>query len=202
MTHVRFREPISGYSVTMPCYQWGQTEGVEYLERMLGTTPHGVVYREKFRNHHGEPFLQRMLQVLFEQTDDTIHQLRTLSWFAMKNAGQVEFYPDADDLFTYWLVDWQLTVEVERVIDNHLTIELTLIEIPTIQPAPKVQVAQAVIEVFLRHDAVHLGQAVVEVVVRGNTVYVGQSAVEVMAQGSAATPVQLGQAVVEVMIKP
>lgn len=128
MTHVQFVEPISGYTVTMPVYQWGYTEGKEYLERLHGVTPHGVMYRSKVATDGGEAVTQRLMKVLFENTDPTIHTLRTLSWFAMKNAGPVTFYPDADDTGTYWLVDWAETIEVERVLDNHLTLEVTLVE--------------------------------------------------------------------------
>lgn len=201
MTHVRFREPISGFDVTIPCYQWGQTDGQEYIERMIATTPQGVVYREKLRDTYQMPYMVRLMRVVFEQTDEVIHQLRTLSWFAMKNASQVAFYPDAA-FQTFWLVDWQTTVEVERVIDNHLTIELVLIEAPTAVQASLAHLSQLAIEVMIYlGEQARLSQYAIEVMLypTTHTAQLSQLAIETMLQLTAQNA-HLSQFALEVMV--
>lgn len=132
---LRFEEPLSGYAVMFPCesYLWGFTTALDYQARDLGVTGHGVVHRELVVGA-GESNVRmtRRMRIRFEGVDDTLRALRRIAWYAQQYmGGYVKFYPEyygAGLGALYWKIDWTMTTETERMIDNRLGIEVDIFE--------------------------------------------------------------------------
>lgn len=132
---LRFEEPVSGYAVMFPCesYLWGFTTALDYHGRDLGVTGHGVVHRELIVGA-GESNVRmtRRMRIRFEGVDNNLRALRRVAWYAQQHmGGYVKFYPEYYGAGTgalYWKIDWAMTTETERMIDNRLGIEVDIFE--------------------------------------------------------------------------
>jgi hypothetical protein len=69
-----------------------------------------------------------VLAVTFATKDLQISVLRELTISAMRNGQRVQFFPNTTDLSTYRWIDWPTEVQTTYVLENHLIIELPLIE--------------------------------------------------------------------------
>lgn len=109
-------------SVDLQSYQWGYRSGTSYLERVLGTSGGGVLYRQKVGT------TQRLLTVEFQQSDASLSQLRELGILAGRTGRRVQFIPDTTDLGTYRWVDWPAEMDVQHSVEGRLVIEVPLVE--------------------------------------------------------------------------
>lgn len=120
---IRFTEPLSGYSIDVPSYQWGYDDGVEHIERRFGETNAGVLWRERVPD-----VSRRTLTVTFTGDRALAEQLRNLTYYALRSGGRVQFFPDTATLGTFRWLDWALTLPNTHVLDLRHSLRLTLVE--------------------------------------------------------------------------
>lgn len=119
------RFTVGARSVDIPSYQWGYKAGTAYLERSLGETPAGHVYRNKVGT------TARVLTVQFHQSDaGYVSPLRELLLYAMRSGQRVQFFPDTTDLGTYRWIDLQPALDVQHGVEGRLRVEIPLVEQP------------------------------------------------------------------------
>lgn len=109
-------------TVNIGAHQWDFTDGAEYLERTLGTTPYGRLWRERYN------IKVRTRTVRFAKSYDLIQAMRHLVIVATTTATPVTFYPDVSDLGTTWTLDWVQLTTFEQVIENRHELRVALVE--------------------------------------------------------------------------
>lgn len=113
---------VGSVTVDIGSHQWDFIDGAVYLQRFLGLTPYGRMWRERYN------IKVRTRTVRFAKSYDLMQSLRRLAIVAATTATPVTFYPDVSDLGTSWIVDWPQQTTFSTVIDNRLELRVALAE--------------------------------------------------------------------------
>lgn len=113
---------VGSLTVNIGAHQWDFVNGTAYLERTLGVTPYGRLWRKRYG------IAVRSRAVRFAKTYDLMQSLRQLAIAAATTARPVTFYPDVGDLGTSWVIDWPQQTTFETVIENRQELRVTLLQ--------------------------------------------------------------------------